>query len=311
MARPARVQGNNSNTVRISGTDRLAHVADASKIGDGKTVYKHAISAGSFPRLERVASAFQRIRYTRLHFKVVGLAASTTTGGLAIGFLPDPDDIDTSVDTSTLLASPGGVIAKAWETARVVGRCPPSLLFTSRIAREPRTYSPGVFAVIIEGSIGTSAPLSIYCDWSVELSVPALEAEQLITTDLVFAKAVYSRASNYGLWSSDQADQPWVAVPGIRVEQLYALPTPRYYDGTAMSGNFKFVKWTKDPTHGDTLWVCDMDGKPIIEESTATKSYFAFQGETLVPVLPPNLREGASPLGRSPSQLSLSSLEIL
>ena len=156
--------------------------------GDGFVVFNDIITTSVFPRLSRVASAYQRFRFTKLDFNVQPMCPSTTGGGYVAGFLKDPLDRDTSFDA--LQGSHGAVVAKWWEHKTVQVRPPKDLLWTSP-GENARLFSPGKFALTTVGTNTDAVNVSVLCHWEAELSVPSLEevdaavSEYITSNDLL------------------------------------------------------------------------------------------------------------------------------
>lgn len=284
-----------SQKINLRGTDRFGHIADLSKYGEGKVVFDVPLVPSGVPRLRNLAASYQRIRWKRIVVRFEPLVPTMTVGGYVCGFVPDAQDSlsDSANPLDRLLAHPGSKLAKSWMSSTVAHRCTPDLLYTSQPPKgEARLYSPGRVALIIDSSIsaGTNvkAPMSIYLDWEVELSEPALEVEAPQVVTLTARSHFYARASNVGLWYKDSTggDDPRSELPGIQFNVVYRLGSKRFYwvgaDATEELGNFDKVKLVNDATHGITLAICDYNGKEILVP--AVKNIFMIEkGDVLVP----------------------------
>lgn len=83
-------QASGSNV--ISGTDRVHHVKDISKLKSGEIIYKVAITPNMVERLATAARNFQRIRYRKLRFDINVQMPTNSGGGYVAGFVADPTD---------------------------------------------------------------------------------------------------------------------------------------------------------------------------------------------------------------------------
>lgn len=300
--------------VKLSGTDRIAHVPNIAHFGDGATVLSLAITCSDIPRLSHIAEAYQRVIFHKLCFRIVPMAATTSSGGYIAGFVPDvSDDLSSGPDRlNRLVAQSGTKIAKVWQNVTVTHQCVPDNLYTSTPPRgDQRLSSPGRFVIIVDSEIpgkNDKVPVSVYLDWSVTLFEPALES-QVANAPLVAPVNFYLRSNNVGLWfkDADGGDDPRIAGLNCVFDVPYRVASKRYIDFNAgegaeeIVGNFDRVMLNHHPVHGITLFVLDFHGK-IISEKPSKNQFFLEKGDTLVPE-PPNVVTGRAFLSQSKSML--------
>lgn len=282
----------NTERVHLKGTDRLIHVEDVSRFGTGAVVVDVSLSCNSFKRMEHMASAYQRVRFKKLVFRIVPMAATTFTGGFAAAFVADPTDVLGSGDDALdrLVAQKGSKITKIWQSTTVGACLLPDLLYTSEPPQgDVRLSSPGRLWVVIESKVsgqGTAGvPLTVYCDWEVDFYVPSLErAEGGGTGSLIVGATFYTRKSNVGLWWKDGAggDDPRVKIPNIEFDVTYQTKQ-KYYLSYTKAGNFDKFRMVNDSVHGVTLAPVAPDGTVIIEQ-TDINQYVFEKGDVLTPV---------------------------
>lgn len=173
---------------------RIAQTTIAASAGtDNTVVFSQLLTVALFPRLSRIASAYQRYRFTSLEFLIQPMCPSLTGGGYVAGFLKDPTDTDTSFDS--IQGSHGAVVAKWWEHKTLKVIPPKDLLWTSQ-GENVRLSSPGKFALTNVGTNTDIVNVSVMCKWTAELSVPSLEKETSLSEFITNAALVESNLTN-------------------------------------------------------------------------------------------------------------------
>lgn len=179
MAIGSGIQSKGTETVTLTGTDRLFHVPDVSSFSDGKVELEEVITPTSFKRLDTVASAFQRIRYRTLRFEIIPSVSTATSGGYVACFMKDATDHVSGGEAGLqkMTAQKGAITSKWWESAEVLAVKMPDLYYTSAVASETgsRWSSPGRFVLACDGRATQKGSLTVYAHWTVELSEPSLE----------------------------------------------------------------------------------------------------------------------------------------
>nr|UHS71735.1 MAG: putative capsid protein [Permutotetraviridae sp.] len=285
----------NTERVHLKGTDRLIHVDDVGRFPTGGVVVDLSLSCSSFKRMEHMATAYQRVRFKKLVFRVVPMAATSSTGGFAAAFVSDPTDVLGSGDDALdrLVAQKGSKITKIWQSTNVVGCILPDLLYTSEPPQgDIRLSSPGRLWIVVESRVqgvnSQAVPLTVYCDWEVDFFVPSLEkGEGGGQGALIVGATFYSRKSNVGLWWKDGAggDDPRTKIPNIEFDVTYQTKQ-KYYLSYVKAGNFDKFRMVNDSTHGITLAPVSPEGDIVIEV-TDVNQYVFEKGDVLTPV--PNL----------------------
>lgn len=194
--------------LRQSGVDRLAHVESVERFESGDEVVSIRVEPSVFPRLSKLASIFQRIKYLRLRFEVRSQTPTTTAGGYVTAFIRDPSDTGEKGDMlNHLTAQAGSQTLNWWQSANVSVPVTPGLFYTSPEGGGEyglRNFSPGRFMIVCDGKSTGAGSMTITCHWTVELSEASLESEEdetpakevVITTDYCFYNKI-DTASSY------------------------------------------------------------------------------------------------------------------
>lgn len=224
------------------------------------------------------------------------MCSTSAAGGIATAFVADPTDVlgDGADALDRVVAQTGSKITKIWESATIVSKLSPDLLYTSDPPTgDKRLSSPGRFWLVVESKPTTSVPLTVYCDWAVELFVPSLESKEGQGGAIVIQDNFFGRKDRVGLWhqtsGSEPSDDPRLAIPGIEFGTVYETAREYYHSfKTVRDGNFSRFKLVNDSTHGITLAPVDPAGKVVIDQMT-TDQWSIVKGETFTPL--PNLQE--------------------
>lgn len=288
----------NAGSVKLHGTDRIIHVDDVSGYGTGHVLVDLSMSCSTFKRLSHMSEAYQRVRFKKLVFRIVTMCSTGTSGGFAAAFCADPTDVlgDGSDALDRVVAQVGGKVTKFWESVTIPGKLVPDLLYTSQPPTgDLRLASPGRLWVVIESKASTKVPLTIYCDWAVDLSVPSLEGHASTGGALVVQQNFFSKKSTVGLWftaNGTDHDDPRPGIPGLEFDRTYETRKDYFFSfDNSRDGNFNRFKLVNDPTHGVTLAPVSPDGKTVIDKST-TDQWGPAKGETFTPI--PLLEERGS-----------------
>lgn len=227
VAEASSVRTQQADSARMTGTD-LIHSYEI-RIGDlpaGTVVASELITPGSFRRLARVASAYQRIHYTRLRFRVVPQLPTTSGGGYVAGFVRDP--ADEVPDVSSLLSQTGAVATKWWQSCDVL-TLPDSRLYYTSEGSELREFSPGRFMVISNGTCTANGSVVVYADWDVRLSGAGLESPRQLRRVTKTRVSWWVRVGHQGFWtgtSKDASSDMDHLIDGAELGHLYRLTTP-------------------------------------------------------------------------------------
>lgn len=174
----ATVRSQAKKTMRMTGSDRLAGLTFKASTSPGTILYERFIDAQMFPSLSERARTFQRIKYSKLVFKLVSESGTNVTGGIAAAFYKDAYSqvVDGDAGLTNLMTQAGAKATKAWQELVISTNSPEQFYVTP--GSDLRLYSPGKFVVMTSGPVDKDSPLSLYCDWTVELSKPGRNAPQ-------------------------------------------------------------------------------------------------------------------------------------
>lgn len=190
------VRGAQSDAARMSGVDRIFHGPVILGMRSETVVCDLLITPGLFRRLAVVSKAYQKIRYLRLRFRVEPQVSTTTSGGYVVAFVADPSDDVT--DINALTSQQGSVTTKWWQGSSVSCTSRDRAYYTSNSV-EVREYSPGRLVVMVDGPATQAGSVTIFAEWSVELSGPSLETS--LSKDIVATADWWSRDGHIGLFS--------------------------------------------------------------------------------------------------------------
>lgn len=287
---PTRISARATESLKLSGRDRFAHIPNLGQFAAGQLVLDSPLTLAAFPRLSSLANTYQRVRFHRLVFTVCPMSSTQVAGGIASCFIPDASDVvESGNPLSKILATRPGTVSKAWEEKRLVVPRISDLFYTSSASGDPRLYSPGRFAMAIESKVTpvgeSTAPVSIYVDWEVELSKPGLESEGddgLVA--LTCPGYLILQKDSYGLSvkmkKSDgtftRSITPNNIFPGIQKGVVYRLPqaVAPFLNTTGQVeenkiGNWEFIRWSVEnagstnPTEYDRIWFVESDGTAV------------------------------------------------
>jgi hypothetical protein len=132
----------------------------------------------TFPWLSRIATSFEKYKFTKLAFSVSSMAPATSTGSIVLAYEYDPSD---AVPTSKrdMLQYDGATRTAPWKSVDVVYANkdePDDLLyvdpvFSNNIAIR-RQNDMGTFLVACEGQADTSKVAELWVDYSVRFVAP-------------------------------------------------------------------------------------------------------------------------------------------
>lgn len=175
-----------NDTAHVRGRDRIFHLADVSTLKDGAEIFFSTFQPSMIARLSHLASAYQRIRYTKLSFRIVAQVPSITPGGYVAAFIGDPNEsLPDTKKLEYLVTNTGARTTALWASTTV--NCPAYRLRQTYWTHKPtanakdpddtlRIYSPGSLAVVFEGSTGSQkGSLSIEVDWAATLTGATLD----------------------------------------------------------------------------------------------------------------------------------------
>lgn len=177
--KPNKVINNHSTgSMTIAGQDQLAFIDNVNTLSDGSIVIDEDITVSSFTRLATQAKGYQRIKWNSLEYTIQSQMPTNTSGGYIAAHIADPSDIisGTEVGRMRLMANKYSVANKAYDSHKMHVRPTQQLLYTSPQG-EQRLWSPGKFALIVNGTISQTGSIMVIVKWSVTLSSPTLEDE--------------------------------------------------------------------------------------------------------------------------------------
>lgn len=228
-----------SGSCRLSGTDRLLHVPDISTFNDSTIILDTPVTAQTLPRLEKISETFQRIKWHKLHFRVVPQVSTASSGGYVASFFADPSDqvSPTQFGLSKMTSQQGAKTCKWWETAKLVSPLGKDTLFTSFTPEDPRLGSPGKVVIACDGKASQRGGLTVYVDWDVELTLPSLEGAREDEGSIPSLQCdLWTLAGSQKIYAmtvpgkTDKLDSDARrALPGAEANTTFRLSSPRYF----------------------------------------------------------------------------------
>lgn len=186
----------NSRTpaMKLEGTDRIAVVNWGDEgLATGAVLFNLLITTGIFKSLRDVAKARQYIRWDHLSFKISCGTNTSKDGSYVAAFVADAEDVlpeDTELALEETAGAPGMIQDSVWRTRTVDVRRgddggtsaaivdPTKFGHFTSTQGEPRFFSPGILRALVDGRIGQSGTMVLYCSYKVTLFVQARQGEE-------------------------------------------------------------------------------------------------------------------------------------
>lgn len=281
------VRGVQTDLSRLAGLDRIFHGTISSRLSSGTIVCDLLITPGMFKRLAVVARAYQKIRYLRLNFRVEPQMSTATSGGYVVAFVRDPADNVRNIDILT--SQQGSMTTKWWQSSTVPVPALKRDFYTSDSV-EIREYSPGRLVLMVDGPATQIGSVTVFAEWSVELSQPSLEEPSTVSTNFVLVRDMYARSGHVGMfarmpdgsYSGEIKDMITGAQVGdyFRPDRVAMYPSPT-------AGQFNGLSWLYVKTNDDLIPCYGLRS----EQDTAGLSQTAFvlpSGTVLEKYVPPS-----------------------
>lgn len=208
------VRTRETDSATVSGQDRLLHVADIKNRTHGSIIVSEMVTPASFVRLSKIASAWQRVVWVELMFRVVTQITSAVSGGYVAAFVRDPADDGPAVAGENsliwLTSQQGAVASKWWQSSNLRIPLEKRSYYTS-VGVDVRDYSPGRFVLAVDGVANQSGSVTVYAHWRVRLTEGSLEVPSETTSPVTSItdvgningkKGLYALASSSAKWSS-------------------------------------------------------------------------------------------------------------
>lgn len=282
-------QDTGSDFAVMSGVDRIFHLGDISKAGEGQLIYQSLIDASSMKRLQAVTLAWQRMSWEQLEFRVVPQVSTATSGGYVVSFVADADeDVSTLRGESLLVwasAQRSSVTNKWWQNSVLRPQIPRKDFYTSP-GPEKREYSPGQLVLVSDGKASQPGSLTVYAHWKVRLHSGSIEAFKPQQDVIVTRVDIWVRRDHAGVWykkpDGSFADDVKGMIQGLKVGQSVRMPYPADFWVESV-GPFA-IHWMLVKTANDVMPCQDSPTTPITGNSQYDK-FFLPAGTTLELVL--------------------------
>lgn len=291
LSTPMLVRGVQNDVARMSGVDRVYHTSRVMMFAYEEIVCDILVVPAIFPRLKLVSEAFQRIRYLRLEFRVEPQMPTTTSGGYAVAFVRDPADEVATLNALT--AQQGSVTTKWWQSSRV-SATPPNRLFYTSDSTEVREFSPGRLVIMADGVATQSGSVTVFCDWSVELSAAGYDPPSKAVAHPAALMDLLTRVGHQGLFSYGSSGEPIddVAkqVAGAEAGKFYKLrfpvtvPSARTSPEQVKVAHYIYCKTAND------MYLCYDKITDVDESKAVTVNLVVSKGTLLDDITPPPAR---------------------
>lgn len=284
----------------------------------GNVLFSELVVPGLFPRLAKVASTFQRIRYNKLVLRIVPQVSTTASGGYVCAFVADPaDEIpEGEQSVSHLISQRGSVANKWWQNSTYPITLPQQWYYTSR-GVDVREYSPGSINVVSTGESSQPGSLIVYAEWNVSLMTPTIERENDVSKAVLLKHDVYLRKGYEGLFAKVngkfEANVKFFfdEVPDVKA---YKLPNPAYVqDGADVASSLIKVCFYLIRT-GNTVTLGTTSTEAGMGNNALSDTLLLQEGTVLEPVQPQLNRLApllTGPTMAEPTDLSRECLERL
>lgn len=244
---------------RISNTDYIAHIADLSAMPAQSLLLDLLVEPQALPTLWKMAAAFQRIKWLKLHFELVPQVPTSTSGGLIVAPLADPSEVLPGQGLVQYLTSQSGSKAiKAYQATTVSLPCKPEWLYTGG-GQNPRFRSPGRLIIATDGKVNQQGGATLTCSWTVELKTPGQSIEEAREDDhrVVIGNAAIWVNGTLSVWSDEPSGTPlppprWKEyLPGLKFDIPYRMSVPYLYVGVGDGGkswNYRYMTFKENGT---------------------------------------------------------------
>lgn len=276
-----RVQQQAQDSALMRGVDRLVHVEDVSRMTSGSVVADVPINAGSFARLSVLSSAFQRVVYRKLVFRVETFAPTSVGGGYVAAFVADADDLPPAGSMARLnwvTSQSGSITTKWWQAANIAARPARAWYYTSP-GIEIREYCPGRLIILVDSKATATCGLTVYAEWEVSLTHATLESVEI--KGRTVAKKLYTQNGHKGLFYKDGdafKDDVASQIPGAQVGDVYELPYP--ISVVLSTDTERLVWWIKVTSKNDLLF-CLESPNDTTDLASASETLFLKEGTYL------------------------------
>lgn len=222
--------GRNTGAVTIKGVDRFIHIEDVSKLSSRTIPIRAEVIPDNMSRLKTIASAYQRIRYLHLSFRVESQISTATSGGYVASFIRDATEElpDGEKGLATLTSSQGSKTTKWWQSTTVNVGVLPDLYYTSNSTFEERWSSPGIFCLGVDGKASQVGSLTVFIRYTVQMCEPSFE-QTTMKPVLLCPENLLIVKDNYHLKNKAGEVDATKLLSGSTIGRVYKLPTIRSY----------------------------------------------------------------------------------
>jgi len=162
-------------TVSAEEVVRVINVAPGSTLG--QVVFNELITPTSCIRLAGLSNLWQRIKWLRLHLRLVALNGSLVTSGYTMGFLEDPEIGVPSASSEVipfLTAMRSTTVRQNWVestsgTILSISELPE--MYTQQ-GQDIRRFSPGRLVVAVAGDVTSNTTFQVMMSYTVCLKLP-------------------------------------------------------------------------------------------------------------------------------------------
>lgn len=162
------------DVARVCGSDRIGEpIAVDATTTIGSVLATLVIEPALTSRLRKLASAYQKITYTKMVFRIVPQFSTATTGGYVSGFVRDAADKLPNVGTANYLITNTGASTASWWLENTIPLRNLGQFYTNKPAEGAdslRLYSPGFIAVVCDTPPNQLGYITIQLEWEAVLT---------------------------------------------------------------------------------------------------------------------------------------------
>jgi len=162
-------------TVSAEEVVRIINVSPGSTVG--QIVFNEQITPKSTIRLAGLSNLWQRIKWLKLHLRLVALNGSLVTSGYTMGFLEDPEIGVPAAPSEVipfLTAMRSTTVRQNWveSTSGTILNVSELPEMYTQLGQDVRRYSPGRLVVAVAGDVTSNTTFQVMMSYTVCLKLP-------------------------------------------------------------------------------------------------------------------------------------------
>lgn len=232
------------DVARVCGSDRIGEpIMVGSTTPIGSVLANLVVEPALTSRLRKLASAYQRITYTKLVFRIVPQFSTATTGGYVSGFVRDAADKLPNIGTANYLITNTGASTASWWLENTIPLRNLGQFYTNKPAEGAdslRLYSPGFVAVVCDTPPNQQGYITIQLEWEAVLThattsdledpIPVVVPPNLIVDEAFgnsTTKGTICTTNNQGVLTPVTTEQVQMMNPELEIEDGDVVTIPK------------------------------------------------------------------------------------